>query len=226
VIKIDQQDGLEEMKSIVRLAYSLLCGGLLHARPRNSPTQIIMSDEYAKNVVYVFFNNMVGTVIERVRDLVENVELYNSSLMPAANAAVLDVGPAAPECLRPLVSTMSALGREDRKATVKYLQQNCRLVQFLYYWEAMRQSLVNMDEEGVQIGKYLQLPSPERGRTYVSLAKRAFLTKFGISSTRFDSYRRNGQSRLPWRESLGTVHCCSCPTMTAGKGLLHNHSLT
>jgi hypothetical protein len=158
------------MKGIVRLAYSLLWEGLVYARPKNSLTAVILTDEDAKTIIDVFFNDMVGTAMERARDLVENVELYNSSLIPGA--AALDHR-GTPECLRPLVSSMSALAKEDRKVTFKYLQYNCHLMQFLQYWEGMRQSLVDMDEEGVQIANYLQLPIPKRGQTYVSLAKRA-----------------------------------------------------
>jgi hypothetical protein len=111
---------------------------------------------------------------------------------------------------------MSALAKEDRKVTFKYLQYNCHLMQFLQYWEGMRQSLVDMDEEGVQIANYLQLPIPKRGQTYVSLAKRALLTKFGISSMRFDSYRRNARIPLALARIFGLGALLFCPNNKSG----------
>jgi hypothetical protein len=82
VIKLDEHHSTEDMKGIVRLAYSLLWEGLVYARPKNSLTAVILTEEDSKAIIDVFFNDMVGTAMERARDLVENVELYNSSLIP------------------------------------------------------------------------------------------------------------------------------------------------
>ncbi|KAK4156662.1 hypothetical protein C8A00DRAFT_30422 [Chaetomidium leptoderma] len=162
-LDIDERYTQLGVPDIYSRAFNLLNGRRISVTKNNRVTEATLTTSQAYDIVNVFFSEMFCTTHKRIQDI-----------------AIQDV-----------FNSLSAIARRDTPSTLDYLVQNIDNVKLRNSWEQVRVSLATGDKSSRQYIDYLGLGTPTRGKTFISLAKKALCEEVGISTYKFESYLRN-----------------------------------
>jgi len=196
------------LERIYRKAYRRLNGATVSVSIRQRTVNKTLTEAQAHRTVVVFFEEMLGSIMHRVQDIVKHANLYNA----AHSARTIETG--TPIALRRLYANISLLTEEDIPHTLHFLRRNVRLVNLRNNWLRVRNSLTNIDTTGHKIVSFLN--HPKRGVTYVSLAKKALCKKAGISPHKFSDYLRSAHIPAALVQHFGPGALLFCPNNTGG----------
>ena len=209
-LDIDTRCTHRHLERIAHRAFNALNGNTISVTIRQRPTPITLTTQQAQKVVTTFFQEMLGTTMNRLCDIVEYANAYSAAM----SATAATVGVQTPRPLQRIYANISILATEDLPHTFHYLRRNIRLVNLCADWQHIRRSLANMDADGRDIVKYLQLPS--RGVTNISLAKKALCDHAGISYHKFGDYLRSASVPAALVKHFGFGALLFCPNNTGG----------
>lgn len=168
----------------------------------------MLSAQDAEAIVQGFFVNMLCSTPARIRQIVKNVDRWNTG--ETASLAAQNIN--APLALQQVYLDIAFLTRYNLATVLQFIQRNLKLVELNNHWATIRSHLVAMDEEGAAIRDHLRLPAPVRGQTYITLVKTELYTRASIQPAKFGNYLRDSYIPYSLVKTFGTSNLLLYPT--------------
>ncbi len=180
-----------QVREMAQRAFDLLNGRTYTIIKSSRPVQHVISPAFAGELVKMFFQQMFGTVLDRVQGIVDGIEAYNA----AQTTGTIAISPGTPMAVQRLYVDLSTLAGQDMAAALNSLRRNMSLVNFRKNWTYIKEVVGTDSEAGRSIVDFFQLGRPTVGRTYASMAKAALCAQVNISDTTYKGYIKS--SHLP-----------------------------